>query len=324
MTSNQNILLLSAGRRVELLQAIKQAAHCMIPDARIFAADMRPALSAACNIADAQFALPHVLSDDYEAALLRLCLENAIGMVIPTIDTELSVLAQLEDKFHGIGTQIVISSPDLIGQCRDKRRTAKLFQSLGIGTPDLFSLDALKFPCFSKPYDGSSSIGAFKIDSIDQITDEMRADPKRMFMRYIPNTYDEYTVDLYYDRGGTLKSLVPRHRLETRAGEISKGVTRKNWLIDYLRPKLDVIEGARGCLTLQLFADPLSQDVQAIEINPRFGGGYPLSWSAGADYPERLIREYHLGEALQYYDGWKDGLLMLRYDAKVLVDAFVD
>ncbi|RTZ49695.1 hypothetical protein EJ377_05105 [Chryseobacterium arthrosphaerae] len=56
-----------------------------------------------------------------------------------------------------------------------------------------------------------------------------------------------------------------------------------------------------------------------IEINPRFGGGYPLSYLAGANYPEWLLKEYFMGHDIPYFEDWEDNLLMLRYDDEVLV-----
>jgi carbamoyl-phosphate synthase large subunit len=58
-----------------------------------------------------------------------------------------------------------------------------------------------------------------------------------------------------------------------------------------------------------------------LEINPRFGGGFPLSNAAGADFTDWLIKEYLLGQKLPFYDLWSSDLVMLRYDAKVIVNA---
>ena len=80
-----------------------------------------------------------------------------------------------------------------------------------------------------------------------------------------------------------------------------------------MREHLSYIEGCEGCICCQIFYDG-DKDVVGIEINPRFGGGYPLSYAAGANYPEFLIREYMLGEKLDYSSSWTDNLLMLRYD----------
>ena len=137
-------------------------------------------------------------------------------------------------------------------------------------------------------------------------------------MELIPENYDEYTVDIYYDKFGELKSLVPRLRIETRAGEISKGLTSKGLVYVYLKDKLQSLKGARGCITLQIFFEPTKKLFKAIEINPRFGGGFPLSYSAGANFPKMLIKEYILDEKINFLEDWEDNLLMLRYDSKIL------
>ena len=56
-----------------------------------------------------------------------------------------------------------------------------------------------------------------------------------------------------------------------------------------------------------------------IEINPRFGGGYPLTYFSGANFAKYLIKDY-LDEKLSYFEDWKENLVMLRFDAEVLVD----
>ena len=151
------------------------------------------------------------------------------------------------------------------------------------------------------------------------LTKEISENPKNMFMELVPGSYDEYTIDIYFDKFGNLKSLVPRLRIETRAGEISKGLTSKGAIYDYLKDKLFNLKGARGCITLQLFVNLKEKSFKAIEINPRFGGGYPLSYSACANFPKMLIQEYILEQEVDFVDDWEDNLLMLRYDSKVLV-----
>ena len=74
-----------------------------------------------------------------------------------------------------------------------------------------------------------------------------------------------------------------------------------------------------GCICVQLFFHPETQDIVGIEINPRFGGGFPLTYMAGGNFPELLIREYFMGESVDYFDNWKDGMLMLRYDDAIYV-----
>jgi carbamoyl-phosphate synthase large subunit len=309
---------LSAGRRVELVEAFRSDLAVLIPGAKVFATDLRPHTSSACQVADGAFTAPRVTSADYCDFLIELCLQQKIGLVVPTIDTELLVLSERRDDFLARGIQLIISDPSFVQNCRDKRKTSAFLEAVGIRSPKIYTPASITFPCFAKPYDGSCSVGAAVVPSKESLTPEQLENPRMMFAELIGKDHVEYTVDAYYSRHGELLCLVPRERLEVRGGEVSKGVTRKNALYEFLLPKLKKITGARGCITFQFFAKIADQRFLAIEINPRFGGGFPLSFSAGAHYPDWLIREYLLEQDLSFFDGWLANLLMLRYDAKVL------
>lgn len=314
-----NVLLLSAGRRVELLQAFKNEVARRHLSAKVYATDLKPKLSAACHVADRAFSMPRVTDKGYMDHLLELCIREDVGLVVPTIDTELLGLAEARDRFAAEGVHLVISDESLIYRCRDKRHTRDFFCELEISTPRIMDRDDLSFPCFAKPFDGSRSVGAAKLNTASEFTESMRNDSKMMFMEYIDTSHEEYTVDIYFDRAGHLRCLVPRHRVEIRDGEVNKGVTRRNHVYTYLLERLNYVQGARGCLTLQIFAHPTGNRYAALEINPRFGGGFPLSYAAGANYPGWLIDEYLFGRDIQFFDRWEPDLLMLRYDAQVLV-----
>lgn len=314
-----NVLILSAGRRVELVQAFQTELQARFPGAKVFATDLNPEMSAACQVADRAFQAPHVTDLDYHDFLLDLCRREGVGLVAPTIDTELLGLALNRERFAAHGVALVISDEGLVSACRDKRVSSALFEEVGVDVPHIFDRDALEFPCFVKPYDGSRSVGAVLLPTAENLTATMLDDPKMMFLEYIDQTHKEYTVDAYYDRVGAMKCMVPRERLEVRDGEVNKGATRKNHVYDYLKDRLLKVKGARGCLTVQLFTKADGSRYAALEINPRFGGGFPLTYAAGANYPGWLIDEYLLGKEVENFDGWEADLLMLRYDAKVLV-----
>ena len=316
-----NILILSAGRRVELVQDFQTEAARFSDGIGVFATDLNPHMSSACHVADRVFSVPRIDAAEYIDSILELAQQHDIGLIVPTIDTELLKLAEARDRFEAEGIHIVISDAKLITLCCDKRLTAGLFAQYSIRSPEIYERDRLVFPCFAKPYDGSRAIGAKKINTPADLTVDITEDPKMMFAQYIDieNTFSEFTVDMYYDRQGRLKCAIPRERLEVRTGEVSKGATRRNALYEELVEKMAVLEGARGCITAQFFVSKTDNTTYGVEINPRFGGGFPLTYAAGGNYPGWLIQEYIGGQDIPFSDDWENNLIMLRYDAKILV-----
>ena len=315
-----NILITSAGKRVALTRYFKETLCRFYPDAKVFTTDLNPQMAPAGYVSDGCFKVPRVTDKDYPALLLQLCEEHGVGMVIATIDTELLLLADLKAEFADRGIYVMVSDRAFVEMCRDKRNTGAFFESHGIRVPREVDKFHPTFPLFAKPYDGSLSTNLHFIKTADELTQEILDDPKLLFMEYIDKkVYKEYTVDMYYGKDNRVKCIVPRERIEIRAGEINKGHTEKNVILHYLKERLGYIEGCIGCICVQLFFHPDTKDIVGIEINPRFGGGYPLTYMAGGNFPELLIREYFLGEQTEYSDNWKDGTLMLRYDDAVYV-----
>lgn len=315
-----NILITSAGKRVALTRYFKETLNKSYPDAEVFTTDMNPGMAPAGYVSDFCFSVPRVTSPEYPEILLKICKENEVGMVIATIDTELLLLADLKDSFREFGINVMVSDRSFVEMCRDKRNTGTFFESHGIRVPREVDKYHPTFPLFAKPYDGSLSTNLHYIKTTDGLTQEILNDPKLLFMEYIDKkVYQEYTVDMYYGKDNRVKCIVPRERIEVRAGEINKGRAVKNEIMCFLKDKLGYIEGCVGCICVQLFFHPETKDMVGIEINPRFGGGYPLTYMAGGNFPELLIREYFLGEDVVYFDNWKDGMLMLRYDDAIYV-----
>ncbi len=315
-----NILITSAGKRVALTRYFKETLRRFFPEAKVYTTDMRPDMAPAAYVSDGCFAVPRVTDAEYPDLLLSLCREHGVGIVVPTIDTELMVLAAQKERFAGEGIHLIVGDEAFVGVCRDKRHTGTFFESRGIRVPRPVDKHHPIFPLFAKPYDGSLSTNLHFITKPDELTDDILHDDKLMFMEYIDRkVYQEYTVDMYFGRDHEVKSIVPRERIEIRAGEINKGRTAKNAIVPYLKERLARIDGCVGCICMQLFFHPDNHDIVGIEVNPRFGGGYPLTYMSGANYPELLIREYLLGETIAYSDHWTDGMLMLRYDDAVFV-----
>lgn len=314
-----NILITSAGKRVELVFEFMRELKDKFPGAKVITVDLNPAMAPACRVSDLSFAVPRVTDEHYIAELLRICKENNVKVVVPTIDTELEVLSKTRNRFEEIGVAVLVSDIEFIRTCRDKRNTIKFFETVGIRNPASRNKFRPEFPMFAKPYDGSLSTNIHIIRQKSDLTKEILEDPKLIFMELIDKSeYKEYTVDLYYSKEGNLKCVVPRERIEVRSGEVNKGATRKNHIVNFLRERLGRLDGVRGCICIQVFYGSKDNDIVGIEINPRFGGGYPLSFYAGANFPQYIVREYLLGEELEYSENWGDNTVMLRYDSQVI------
>lgn len=316
----KNILITSAGKRVVLVKTFQKTLQEMGLDAKVFTVDLKPEMAPAGYVSEECIKVPRCTSDDYMDVLLQICIDKQIGVVIPTIDTELKVLSENRARFLEQGIQIVISDTAFITTCRDKRLTDSLFHELGIPTPKIMDKDHVTFPLFAKPYDGSLSANTHLVHDQEELTKDILNDPKMLLMEYV-NTkeYKEFTVDMYYGQDGQVKGIVPRERIEIRAGEINKGITRKNMIVGFLKQRMGTLQGVRGCICLQLFYRLSDHDIKGIEINPRFGGGFPLTYYAKANYAEYIIREYLLGETIDYSEDWLDRTLMLRYDEDLIV-----
>ncbi len=321
----KNILITSAGRRVSLVKAFQQSLLSSLHQAEVYTSDLNPSLSPACQFSQKKFYLPHVNEGHYLNELLSLCKAEGIALVIPTLDTELMVFAKAKAVFAKEGINLLVSDESFITRCRDKWQTHLLFQKYGIAIPLQYDRRNIKFPAFAKPFDGSMSKDIWILPSAAHLAPALLQDERLMFMEYLdPLEYEEYTVDAYYDNWHNLKCMVPRLRMEIRGGEISKGITKRGYLYEYLFRKLNYMEGARGCITMQFFNHRSQKRILGIEINPRFGGGYPLSYASGADFPTFLIEEYLKQNEVAIFDNWKANQLMLRYDAEVFAIGHVD
>ena len=156
------ILFTSAGRRVELIQMFRAAAEKLNKDLILYGADMDPS-APALLFCDETFQTPSIQSEEYLPSVKEYCRAHHIDLLIPTIDTDLLLLAENWELFEEIHTHVLISHPDKVAVCRDKCNTARYFHSLGLKSPlpveDIAEYDG-GFPAFIKPKNGSASKNA--------------------------------------------------------------------------------------------------------------------------------------------------------------------
>ncbi len=317
-----NILFAAAGRRVSLLRSFRKSMDDLGLQGKIFAADAGYSAPASF-VTDEKVQVPRVDSEDYIPSLKSICKEHNISLVISLIDTDLTLLSQHKSEFAAEGITVLVCDEVTNVICFDKLSSFEFFSENNINTPAVLSeqeigqLVADDLPVMIKPWDGSCSVGVNVVTTMDELAFYKENTHHAMVQRLIQG--DEYTCDAYVDFNGKVRCVVPRKRLETRAGEVSKGLTVNDpVIIGAVIDCVNKMPHAIGCMTVQCFKQP-DGTVSFIEINPRFGGGHPLSIHAGANFPKWILQEMTSGECDASFDSWQDDLAMLRFDDEIIV-----
>lgn len=302
-----NLLFTCAGRRTYLLKYFKEQ---LGPNHLIVATDMQltaPALTAA----DVREQVPSVYADDYIDTILDVCLRNKIDALICLNDLELPILANSCDRFGQLGVKLIVSSSEVIDICFDKYRTAKYIESIGLRTPATYiclkdAIDAvnagiLRFPLVLKPRWGSGSIGIEFVHStaeIEEVYSLLQKKVKKSILATASKCEEsiliqqkiegqEYGLDVMNDLDGNFRAVCVKKKLAMRAGETDKAQTVDNAQLRDIGRCLGMNLHHIGNLDV----DVLEQDGRyyVLELNPRFGGGFPFSYEAGVNFPKAII-----------------------------------
>jgi len=284
------ILFTSIGRRVELVQEFKKAAETLNIRLTIYGADYTDTAPALC-FCDKKIKICKINDREYIPTLLKICTKEKIDGLIPTIDTDLLVLAHHKRDFENLGTKVFISDEDKIKICRDKTATAAFFEKLGLKSPtpvDNYKEYRGTFPAFIKPKDGSSSVNAYKVNDASELETYSKEVPDYIIAPFVDGV--EYTIDAFCDYSGNPVFITPRIRLSIRAGEVLKTkIVQDKKIIKQTKTIINAFKPC-GAITIQLIRQNNTGDDYFIEINPRFGGGAPLSMKAGANSAIALLK----------------------------------
>ena len=308
------------GRRVSLLNSFRVAAEKLGVRLRVIGTDVTPH-SPALQCCDRKELVRPVDHPEYLSDLLALVRRHNVGLLIPTVDLDLKLLSQHRKTFEDAGCQVLISAPNVIDICQDKRRTFRFLESHGFCTPRTLSLrqalrERLTYPLFLKPWDGAAGRGNAVVRNRRELAFFGRQIPHCIVQELIKGT--EYTCDAYVDSNLRVRCVVPRQRMEVRGGEVSKARIVKDRVMMELTARLvEALGAGPGVITIQLIKD--RRRFVFIEINPRFGGGVPLSIHGGAAFPAWILAEHAGGRPHIRRDGFRHGLTMLRYDAEIWV-----
>ncbi len=317
------VLLTCIGRRVELLRAFRDAGKSLGVRLEIHGADASP-LAPALQFVDHHHIVPTIESGKYIDALAELIQKEKIELLIPLIDWGLPGVAAAVDRFAALGCRALVSSPTVVEICRDKLLTYRKLTEAGIDTPATWPWVAAveqkrhRFPYFLKPRSGSAGMGSYVVRSVDELRTFGARVENAIVQEFVEGS--EHTLDVYVDFHGKVRCVVPRKRLEVRSGEVSKGLIVKDRAIMSVGKRVvELLGGCLGVITVQCIVASAGR-IRVIEINPRFGGGAPLSIHAGADFPKWILQELLGRKPRIDSTGFRDDVAMLRYDESVFLE----
>lgn len=302
------ILFTAIGRRVQLLRYFRQHGF------RLIGVDTNIESAAASKVVDICYQVPLCTMDNYVDTLIDICKKEDVSCLIPLYEPELELLARHRHSFSEIGVDLIVSENILLQKVLDKFKLYQWFKKIDIRTPltllpdEICGKDITNNKWVIKPRRGMGSKDVFFAEG-DDIKKYISQVESPLIQEFIMG--DEYSIDAFVSYTGEVCSIVPRKRLEVKGGEVSKSVTCTDTQIEKESLKILKQRGFYGPITMQGILSPITKRFYFIEINPRFGGGTPLSMEAGIPYASFIKKKKTLDGAPHPYTV---GLKMLRFD----------
>lgn len=335
-----NILFTCAGRRNYLINYFKEALN---GKGKIFATDMQLTAPALVD-ADVAIQVPAIYCSDYIPSLIKIIKVNKIDCVISLNDLELPILSESKKEIEATGAKVIVSSEQAIKVAFDKWETVKFLESIGIKSPKTYidfneakeaiQKGELKFPLVIKPRWGSASIGidfpetmeelelAYKLQNI-RLKRTILAEASKedidhaiLIQEKIPGK--EYGMDVLNDFEGNYVGTFVREKLQMRSGETDKAIS----VIDARFEQVGKIIGENlkhiGNLDCDIFEH--NGELYVLELNPRFGGGYPFSHEAGNNTAAIYIEWLKGNTEIQQHSNYKEGVMFAKCDKLLRVN----
>lgn len=304
-----NLLFTCAGRRTYLLKYFKEN---MSPVDKIVATDMQlsaPALQAA----DIKIQVPAVYDPKYIDITLDICKKYNIDALMSLNDLELPILAENKAKFEALGVKVIVSDPKVIDICFDKYKTAQWTESIGLNAPKTYvrladakaalAKGEIAFPLFMKPRWGSGSIGLETIDDMEELDIYYNILMKKIKKTILATasvgdeyimiqeklTGNEFGLDVMNDLEGNNVGVSVKQKLAMRAGETDKAITVDLPEVREMGKRIGENLKHIGNLDVDIM-QRANGDYCVLELNPRFGGGYPFSYEAGVNMPLAILK----------------------------------
>lgn len=300
-----NILLTSSGRRGYMVRYFKEALN---GEGKVFTANSDEKVSSFI-FADKTVITPLIYDADYIPFLLDYCKKNDIKLIVPLFDIDLYILSLNKKLFEEQGTFVLVSSPEVIEKCNDKWKTKLFLQENGFDYPKtVLSIEdakkELQFPVIIKPRWGMGSIAIFDAENkeeFDILYSKTKKQIKNSYLKYeSKQNFDdciltqekisgqEYGLDIINDLQGNYQNTIVKKKYSMRAGETDSAQIIRDAELEKLGKEISAKLGHIGNLDVDVIKSE-DKHLYVLEMNARFGGGYPFTHCAGVNLPQAII-----------------------------------
>lgn len=312
----------SAGRRTKLVEYFNKE---LLGKGKLITADCSP-LAPALYKSDQRYLIPPITDKEYLPKIIDICSKEKISAVLSLIDPELHFLAKNRKRFDDIGVTLILSNDNAVDICNDKIKMHTFIGEQGLDNVKTFDrLDKflqahmagdVSFPVFVKERWGSASSGTLKINTSETLKAAFQENGNLIVQEFIEGR--ELGVDVYVDLiSKEVISVFIKEKFNMRAGETDKAASVINsavtdLVVDFVK-KLDLV-------------GPLDMDIierngrfHIIDINSRFGGGYPLAYECGENYPLYVINNLRSKTNMVRIGQYPEGVRMMKHDDVVII-----
>ncbi len=311
------VLITCAGQRVDIVTAFRRAG------ATVIASDLDP-LAPALYHADHRALVPRVTDPGYLAALAGLVGEYGVELVVPVTDIDQSIVARGREL---LAPALLLAPPyEVVARMSDKFTAHLFFEEHGIPSPRTWLPaevpDDVRYPLLVKIREGFGSRHIYRAADPDELAFFLAHTPVESMVQELCRG-KEFSIDVFCDLEGRCLNAIARTMIHSKGGESIKGTSiLDHELIEHARRVAETV-GIVGPACVQCFREA-DGTLPVTDVNPRFGGAFPLPLAAGGGYPElalALARGEHPEPRLGDY---RAGISMTRYYAEVVLTEGAD
>lgn len=316
-----NLLFCSVGRRGELIKDFKKS---MGDDVYIVATD-NSQYAPALYFADKQYIVPLITDGNYISIIVDICKKESIEAITTFIDPEIELLSKNRTIFEKLGVEVLAPYEKTAQLCFDKYKMYEYLVKNSIQTVKTYSnvlqfeadfeKKLIDFPVFIKPRTGSGSVGARKVNNLDELRTFCTEDKSLIIQEYMDGL--DLDADIYVDTiSHKPVSIFTKKKIETKIGGANKTISFKDLkLFEFIKEIVSCFE-FNGPIDMDFFYKDGKYYMS--EVNPRFGGAYLHAFGAGVDFIKLINNNVHGNENAENIGDYEEDVIMMMYDSVVI------